>query len=92
MAEIFGRSHARLGTRVRLIAWRSSDAATLLGPRLAAVQATLERFDIPRERIQVELREVGQEYYLRDVISVEEIVPPAELERRRVAHSPNILC
>lgn len=92
IAEIFGYDHARLSTRVRLIAWRSADAARLLRRRLAAVRAALERFGIPRERTEVELRDAGDEYYLRDVVSLVELVPPAEMERRRAAHPPNIVC
>ncbi len=91
IAEIFGESHARLGTRVGLMVWRGAGGA-MVRRRLVAVRAVLERFGIPRARTEVLLQDPGKEFYLRDVISLVEIVPPAEMERRRAAHPPNIVC
>lgn len=91
IAEIFGRSHAWLGTRVRLVVWRGA-GANLITRRLVAVRTLLERFHIPHDRTEVELQDAGKEYYLRDVISLVEIVPPAEMERRRAAYPSNVVC
>ena len=64
----------------------------LTSGRIAAVRALLARFGILHDRIDVVFRGTPEEYaYMRDTITLMEIVPRAERARRRAAH-PNTRC
>jgi hypothetical protein len=96
IAEIFAGTHARPGTRNRIVARLGFDGSirarrALARRRIEAVKAVLARFNMPRGLITVEFEEAA-EPDLRDTISLIEVVPSREMARRRAAWPANIAC